>query len=123
MGTLSILASLDLHTGKVIALVEKQHRNTEFINLLKKLDEYYPSHNKIRIILDNHSSYQSKETMKYLAEHPNRFIYVIILAKVKLMNLGYELRRQNDYAQGTSMKYKVITFVTNSPAINYTRFW
>jgi transposase len=76
LGTLSILASLDLHTGKVIAIVEKQHRSIEFIKLLKRLDEYYPPHNKIRIILDNHSSHKSKETMKYLAERPNRFIYV-----------------------------------------------
>ena len=76
LGTLSILASLDLHTGKVIAIVEKQHRSIEFIKLLKKLDEHYPPHNKIRIILDNHSSHKSKETMKYLAERPNRFIYV-----------------------------------------------
>lgn len=33
LGTLSILASLDLHTGKVIAIVEKQHRSIEFIKL------------------------------------------------------------------------------------------
>jgi transposase len=76
LGTLSILASLDLHTGKVIALVENQHRSIEFIKLLKKLDEHYPPNNKIRIILDNHSSHKSKETMRYLASRPNRFIYV-----------------------------------------------
>ena len=87
LGTLSILASLDLHTGKVIALVEKQHRSIEFIKLLKKLDEYYPPHNKIRIILDNHSSHKSKETMKYLAEHPNRFIYVFTPKHGSWLNL------------------------------------
>lgn len=37
LGTLSILASLDLHSGKVIAVVEKQHRSIEFIKLLKKM--------------------------------------------------------------------------------------
>ncbi|MBN2613136.1 MAG: IS630 family transposase [Bacteroidales bacterium] len=76
LGTLSILASLDLQSGKVIALVENQHRSIEFIKLLKKLDEYYPPNNKIRIILDNHSSHKSKETMEYLASRPNRFVYV-----------------------------------------------
>lgn len=75
-GTLSILASLDLHTGKVIAEMDEKHRSKEFIKLLKKLDEYYPSQSQIRIILDNHSTHVSKETMTYLATKPNRFIYV-----------------------------------------------
>jgi len=76
LGTLSLLASLDLHTGNIIAIVEKTHRSIEFIKLLKKLDEYYPPESKIRIILDNHSAHKSKETMKYLSQKPNRFIYV-----------------------------------------------
>lgn len=76
LGTLSLLASLDLHTGHVIAYVHKRHRSREFIELLKKLDSYYPKDSVIRIILDNHSSHISKETMAYLATRPNRFIYV-----------------------------------------------
>jgi transposase len=87
LGTLSILASLDLHSGKVIALVENQHRSIEFIKLLKKLDEYYTPNSKIRIILDNHSSHKSKETMKYLAERPNRFVYVFTPKHGSWLNL------------------------------------
>jgi len=78
LGTLSILASLDLHSGEVIALVENQHRSIEFIKLLKKLDERYPPNSKIRIILDNHSSHKSKETMKYLAvDNPTQTLPLI----------------------------------------------
>jgi transposase len=87
LGTLSILASLDLHTGKIIALVENQHRSIEFIKLLKKLDEHYPPNSKIRIILDNHSSHKSKETMKYLAERPNRFVYIFTPKHGSWLNL------------------------------------
>jgi transposase len=76
LGTLSLLAGLDLHTGRVIAQVHGHHRSKEFILLLKKLDSYYPSECQIRLILDNHSSHISKETMKYLESRPNRFIYV-----------------------------------------------
>jgi len=76
LGTLSILAGLDLHTGRVIAQVHARHRSKEFILLLKKLDSYYPSDCQIRLILDNHSSHISKETMRYLESKPNRFIYV-----------------------------------------------
>jgi len=75
-GTLSILASLDLHDGHVIGRVEERHRSREFIMLLKDLDAYYPEGVTIRIILDNHSAHISKETRAYLATRPNRFIYV-----------------------------------------------
>jgi transposase len=76
LGTLSLLAGLDLHTGRVIAQVHGHHRSKEFILLLKKLDSYYLPECQIRLILDNHSSHISKETMKYLESRPNRFIYV-----------------------------------------------
>jgi transposase len=75
-GTLSILASLDLHDGHVIARVEERHRSREFVALLKDLDTYYPDGVTIRIILDNHSAHISKETRAYLATRPSRFIYV-----------------------------------------------
>jgi transposase len=75
-GTVSILASLDLHDGHVIARVEPRHRSREFIALLGDLDAYYPPAVTIRIILDNHSAHISKETCAYLATRPNRFKYV-----------------------------------------------
>ena len=76
LGTLSILAALDLHSGHVIAQVHDRHRSCEFISLLQEISDYYPAGSTIRIILDNHSAHISKETMKYLASFPGRFIYV-----------------------------------------------
>jgi len=58
-----------------IALHDK-HRSSEFISLLREMDAYYPAESTIRIILDNHSAHISKETMKYLAGIPGRFVYV-----------------------------------------------
>ena len=76
LGTLSILAALDLHDGHVIAQVQDRHRSAEFISLLKEMDAYYPPEVTIRVILDNHSAHISKETMKYLSIKPGRFLYV-----------------------------------------------
>jgi len=75
-GTLSILAALDLHLGTIIANVEDRHRSCEFIGLLKRLDAHYPENVIIRIILDNHTTHISKETMSYLSTRPGRFEYV-----------------------------------------------
>jgi len=61
---------------EIIAQVHDRHRSSEFISLLKEMDAYYPAESTIRIILDNHSAHISKETMKYLAGRPGRFLYV-----------------------------------------------
>lgn len=76
LGTVSILAALDLHTGHVIGQVHDRHRSREFIALLKELDAHYPAETTIRVVLDNHSAHISKETMAYLATKPGRFVYV-----------------------------------------------
>ncbi len=76
LGTLSILASLDLQDGHVIAQVHDKHRSQEFVSLLKEIDSYYPAECTVRVILDNHSAHISQETMKYLASRPGRFTYV-----------------------------------------------
>jgi len=69
-GTLSLLAGIDLLTGKVHALVRDRHRSREFIELLKLLDAAYPKDTAIKLILDNHSAHISKETTAWLATRP-----------------------------------------------------
>jgi hypothetical protein len=59
-GTVSLLAGIDLVTGKVHALVKDRHRSREFIDILKLLDAAYPAHTAIKLILDNHSAHISK---------------------------------------------------------------
>lgn len=75
-GTLSLLAGIDLYDGHVLGLVRERHRSREFIEFLAMADTYYLSDWKIRIILDNHSSHISKETMSWLKGKPNRFEFI-----------------------------------------------
>jgi transposase len=69
-GTLSLLAGIDLLTGKVHALVRDRHRSREFIEFLKLLDAAYPACTAIKLILDNHSAHISRETTAWLATRP-----------------------------------------------------
>src|ERR1700719_4190041 len=69
-GTLSLLAGIDLLTGKVHALVKDRHRSREFIEFLKLLDTAYPADTAIKVILDNHSAHISRETQAWLATQP-----------------------------------------------------
>src|ERR1700694_5801526 len=69
-GTLSLLAGIDLLTGKVHALVKERHRRRGFIEFLKLLDAAYPASAAIKLILDNHSAHISRETQAWLAALP-----------------------------------------------------
>lgn len=77
LGTLSLLAGIDLLTGDAIPIVSETHKSSDFINLLKKLNEKYPEGDIIRIVCDNHSAHKSKETKNFLATCPEgRFVFV-----------------------------------------------
>jgi transposase len=69
-GTISLLAGIDLLTGKVHALVRDRHRSREFIEFLKLLDAAYPPRTAIKLILDNHSAHISRETRAWLDTRP-----------------------------------------------------
>jgi transposase len=86
-GTVSLLAGIDLHDGRVIGLVRDRHRSKEFIEFLKTVDKNYPKDWKIRIILDNHSSHISKETVGALSGFPNRFEFIFTPKHGSWLNL------------------------------------
>ncbi|WP_275200322.1 transposase [Bradyrhizobium sp. CSA207] len=86
-GTLSLLAGIDLLTGKVHALVKDRHRSREFIEFLKLLDAAYPARTAIKLILDNHSAHISRETRAWLDTRPaGRFQFTFsIHAQARLL--------------------------------------
>ncbi|MFQ6094378.1 MAG: IS630 family transposase [bacterium] len=87
LGTVSLLASMDLITGQVHGQIQDRHRSQEFIEHLKYLDSFYPKDMKIKIVLDNHSSHVSKETRQYLKTVPNRFEFIFTPTHGSWLNL------------------------------------
>ena len=53
LGTVSLLAGIDLQTGEAIPLVRESHTSKDYIDFLKLLDAKYPKEDKIRLVLDN----------------------------------------------------------------------
>lgn len=87
LGTVSLLAGLDLHTGRVTEMVCEKHKSRDFIAFLEKLDATYPAGISIRLLLDNHSAHISRETQSYLATRPQRFIFVFTPKHGSWLNL------------------------------------
>jgi transposase len=87
LGTVSLLAGLDLHTGRVTEIVSDTHNSADFIGFLDTLDAGYPPQTKIRLLLDNHSAHTSKQTQAYLERHPQRFEFVFTPKHGSWLNL------------------------------------
>lgn len=87
LGTVSILAGIDLHTGHILHKTYRRHRSSEFIEFLKLLDANYPPDWHVRLVLDNHSAHKSKETMSFLQTKPNRFEFVFTPAHGSWLNI------------------------------------
>ena len=88
LGTLSLIAGIDLLTGIAIPVVSETHKSSDFILLLEKLDNMYPEGDIIRIICDNHSAHRSKEIQHYLAMKPKgRYVFVFTPKHASWLNL------------------------------------
>ena len=87
LGTVSLLAGIDLFTGEVTGIVRDRHGSDEFIEFLQSLDEKYPQGITIRMILDNLKVHSSKKVMEYLASHPARFDFTFTPTHSSWLNL------------------------------------
>jgi transposase len=87
LGTVSLLAGLDLLTGEIVPLVRDTHKGSDFIDFLKTVDRRYEEVERIKVVLDNHSAHTSKETRKYLEGRPGRFEFVFTPKHGSWLNL------------------------------------
>ena len=108
LGTLSLLAAIDLQTGEAIPLVRDKHSSTEYIEFLKLLDDKYPKGDKIRIVLDNLKVHTSEATGKYLATVPGRFEFVFTPKHGSWLNMveGFFSKMIRQMLRGIRVKSK-----------------
>lgn len=108
LGTLSLLAGIDLQTGEAIPLVRDRHTSKEYIEFLKLLDSKYPKEDKIRLVLDNLKVHTSEETKKYLATVSGRFEFVFTPKHGSWLNLveGFFSKLTRQSLKGIRVKTK-----------------
>lgn len=108
LGTLSLLAAIDLQTGEAIPLVRDKHSSMEYIEFLKLLDDKYPKGDKLRIVLDNLKVHTSEATRKYLATVPGRFEFVFTPKHGSWLNMveGFFSKMTRQMLRGIRVKSK-----------------
>ncbi|MGH7310097.1 MAG: IS630 family transposase [Candidatus Rokuibacteriota bacterium] len=68
-GTASLLAALEVHSGRVLAKDIERNDSVTFIGFLEELDRTVDPELAIHLILDNGSSHTSKATRAWIEEH------------------------------------------------------
>lgn len=108
LGTISLLAGIDLQTGEAIPLIRDSHTSKDYIEFLKLLDSKYPKGDKIRLVLDNLKVHTSDETRKYLATVPDRFEFVFTPKHGSWLNLveGFFSKLTRQALKGIRVKTK-----------------
>ena len=108
LGTLSLLAGIDLQTGEAIPLVSETHNSKDYIEFLQILDNKYPKGDKIRLVLDNLKVHTSEETRKYLATVPGRFEFVFTPKHGSWLNMieGFFSKMTKQMLRGIHVKSK-----------------
>lgn len=133
LGTVSLLAGIDLLTGEAIPLVRDSHTSNDFIDFLKILNEKYPEGDTIRIVLDNHTVHTSRKVKDYLSTMPGRFIFVFTPKHGSWLNMieGFFGKMTNQMLRGirvTSKQelvdriYKYFEEVNRTPVVFHWKY-
>ena len=133
LGTVSLLAGIDLQTGEAIPLVRDKHSSKEYIEFLQLLDSRYPKGDKIRLVLDNLKVHTSEETRKYLASVPDRFEFVFTPKHGSWLNLveGFFSKLTRQALKGIRVKtkeelidriYKYFDEVNEEPVVYHWKY-
>jgi transposase len=133
LGTVALLAGIDLQTGEAIPLVRDRHSSKEYIEFLSLLDAKYPKGDKIRLVLDNLKVHTSEETRKYLAKVPGRFEFVFTPKHGSWLNLveGFFSKLTRQFLKGIRVKtkeelveriYKYFEEVNDEPIVYHWKY-
>ncbi len=122
-GTASLLASLDVATGKVTATDIAKNNSVTFISFLEEIDASIDEALQVHVVLDNGSSHVSKATKAWFAEHP-RFVTHYTPVHASWLNqvecffsiLSRKVLRRGDFSSRDDLVAKMMAFIEHHSA-------
>ena len=117
-GTASLIAALDVATGKVTATDVTRNDSAHFIEFLEHLETSIDPELAIHVVLDNGSSHRSKATKKWFAAHP-RFVVHHTPVHASWLNqveaffsiLTRKVLKRGDFATRDDLVAKMMAFI------------
>ncbi len=117
-GTVSLMAAMNVTTGTIHPEIITRNDSTTFIAFLTELAQTVDPTKKIHLILDNGSSHTSKQTRKWITEHP-RFTVTYTPTHASWLNmveiffsiLTRRMLRRGDFASRDDLINKITNFI------------
>jgi transposase len=117
-GTASLMAAMDVATGKVTATDIVRNNSITFIAFLEEIDATIHDDLAIHIVMDNGSSHTSKATKAWLVEHP-RFVVHHTPVHASWLNqieaffsiLTRKVLRRGEFASRQDLVDKMLAFI------------
>jgi transposase len=117
-GTASLVASLDVATGKVRAKDIARNNSVTFIAFLEEIDASIEESLEVHVVLDNGSSHTSKATKAWFVEHP-RFVVHHTPAHASWLNqvecffsiLTRKVLRRGEFTSRDDLVEKMLNFI------------
>jgi transposase len=118
-GTVSLMAAMNVTTGTVHPKIIVRNDSDTFIAFLTELAATVDPDQKIHLILDNGASHTSKQTRKWISEHP-RFTVTYTPCHASWLNMieiffsimTRRMLRRGDFASRDDLIAKITTFIT-----------
>jgi transposase len=115
-GTASLIAAMDVATGKVMATDIERNNSVTFIAFLEEIESSIDESLAIHIVTDNGSSHTSKATKAWLADHP-RFVVHHTPAHASWLNQAFfsiltrKLLRRGEFESRQALVEKMLAFI------------
>jgi transposase len=117
-GTLSLMAAMNVATGRVHPKIITRNDSAAFIEFLAELDQAIPKHLTIHLVMDNGFSHTSKATRAWLAKHP-RFQVTYTPKHASWLNmieiffsiLARRLLRRGEFTSRDHLAGKILHFI------------
>ncbi len=68
-GTRTMLAALDIATGKVTTWVNKTRKSEDFVTFMNKVVKGYPNQ-RLHVVMDNLNTHKGRAAQQWLTDHP-----------------------------------------------------
>jgi transposase len=85
-GTTTLFAALHVLEGKVIGDCYKRHRHQEFLRFLRRIDQEFPGHTALHLVIDNYGTHGTPEVKAWLKRH-SRFVLHYVPTSCSWLNL------------------------------------
>ena len=85
-GTTTLFAALEVLQGRVIGQCYERHRHQEFLRFLRRLDQEFPGHTPLHLVMDNYGTHKHPRVKAWLKRHP-RFASHFVPTSCSWLNL------------------------------------